>query len=186
MRLALLLLLAPAIAHADGFDWDPLPPPNWTFHGLTVIQGKPSQNAPWAGAAIGIDHRLDGRVWGGFVVASMLTREPLEHADMELGPLQTATFVAATTRVELGEWKIDMGKEDGWFAWEARGELGTAWVTKERMRTMPVIGSAGLTALLGSQRTRGSLSIGYAFTFAGQSKLEPGGIDMRMGITRSW
>lgn len=185
MRVVLAFLAMTASAHADGFDWDPPAPRNYTFHGTTIIQGKPTSNAPWAGGGIGVDHRLDGRVWGGFLVATLLSREPRE-GNLPLPPLQTATFAAATARVQLGEWEFDAGKDDAWFAWEARAELGTAYVTKQRMRSMPAIGSAGLTALIGSARTRGTLSFGWSFTFAGQAAIEPGGIDVRMGVTRSW
>lgn len=186
MRLVAIALLASTTAQADGFDWDPPPPSHWRFQGVSVIQGKPS-TAPWVGFGVGVDHRLDRRVWGGFLIASMISREIQDDPEMPLAPLQTATFAAATARVQLGEAETD--DNDGgtiWFAWEARGELGTAFVTKERMRSTPAIGSVGLTGLIGGARTRGMLSFGYAFTFAGQAAIEPGGIDVRMGVTRSW
>ncbi len=191
MRIAAVLALvlaATTAAHADdGFDWDPPPPAQWTFHAAGIIQGKPA-HAPFAGLGVGLDHRLDGRVWGGFLIASLLGREFEEPGtDMPLPPLQTATFVAATARVQLGEWEEDADRETFWFGWEARGELGTAFVTKERMRSTPAIGSIGLTGFIGARRTRFAMSLGYAFTFAGsQSEIEPGGVDVRLGLTRAW
>lgn len=185
MRALAILLALTATARADGFDWDPPPPRSYALHGTTIIQGKRSSAAPWAGGGIGFDHRLDDRVWGGFLVATLISREPREPG-MPLPPLQTATFAAATARVQLGEWELETGKDEAWFAWEARAELGTAYVTKQQLRSMPAIGSAGLTVLLGSARTRGTLSFGWSFTFAGQAAIEPGGIDVRMGVTFSW
>lgn len=188
MRVVLVALLAwTATARADdGFDWDPPPPSHWRFQGVSVIQGKPNM-APWVGFGVGVDHRLDSRVSAGFLIASMLSRELREDPEMELGPLQTATFAAATARIQLGETEVeDASGSSAWFAWEMRAELGTAFITKQRMRSMPAIGAVGLTGLVGGRRTRGLLSIGYAFTFAGQPAIEPGGIDIRMGVTRSW
>lgn len=182
------LVVTGGLAHADdGFDWDPPPPAQWSFRASSIVQGKPQQ-APYAGLVVAVDHRLDGRVWGGLSIASMLSREFQEPGtDMPLPPLQTATLLAATARVQLGEWASDEGEKTFWVAWEARAELGTAFVTREHMRSTPAVGSAGLTGLVGGTRTRGLLSLGYAFAFAGsRTEIDPGGIDVRIGVTRSW
>jgi hypothetical protein len=179
MRAVLILLAMVGTARADGFEWDP-PPPSWELRLSTIFQGRPGP-PPYAGLTLGFEHRLEGRVWAGFVVALMGARET-SLAMEPLPPLHTAAFGAATARVQLGEHEQDGVR----FAWEARAELGTAFVVYERMRSTPAIGSAGLTGSIGGRRTRGLLSLGAAFALGGESGIDPGGVDVRMGVARVW
>jgi hypothetical protein len=156
------------------------------------MKGRPD-GVPYAGLALELDRRLGpdprGRVWGGFTLASTVARETDREMTGAQFPLQTATWLAATARVQLGEFE-----EDGvYFSWEARGELGTAFVTRGRTeelrsaRSLPAVGSLGLTGRMGGRRTRGFLTIGWAMAVAGSGTgIDPAGLDVRCGLGHAW